>query len=181
MPSPDFNQTFPHPAADPVPVRAILHAGMGQPSIEYFHLSSSRMPAALPAGTADWDAERFNDAQGGEAEPSSELARAEAHWDVPTALDEPGFVSAGADSEYVDGVPQCFKFGESVCGVPCGVEGWAGQDFGECFNNDMDVDFDVKPNAVEPYFDRPNLSLFKAKKFNRRFNNEYGARVQHPV
>jgi len=93
------------PIASPVPVRAAPPRPPDdkQPCIEDFFLSSARVPMLLPARSVSWDAERFNDAQGGEAELSDEVVRADVHWSAPTALDEPGFISVWEDSGYVDG------------------------------------------------------------------------------
>ena len=95
----------------------------------------------LPTRSEGWDAERFNDAQGGEAELSGELARADVHWSAPTALDEPGFVSAWEDSEYVDGDQQ--DIGESLYGVLFDDACSCAQGSGECFDGDVDVNFDA--------------------------------------
>ena len=144
------------------------------PCLEDFFLSSARVPVLLPARSASWDAERFNDAQGGEAELSDELAHADVHWSTPTALDEPGFVSAWEDSEYVDGDQQ--DIGESLYGVPFDDACSRAQDSGECFDGDVDVDFDVESDAVKPSFDRPNLSSFETSELMRRSNEEFWAR-----
>jgi hypothetical protein len=158
----------------PVPVRAAPPPDDKQPCIEDFFLSSARVPVLLPARSASSDAERFNDAQGGEAELSGELARADLHWSAPTALDEPGFVSAWEDSEYVDGNQQ--DIGESLYGVPFDDACSRAQDSGECFDSDVDVDFDVESDAVKPSFDRPNLLSFETSELMRRFNEEFWAR-----
>ena len=83
-------QQLHHEAASPVPVRAAPPPDDKQPCIEDFFLSSARVPVLLPARSASWDAERFNDAQGGEAELSNELVCTDLRWSAPTALDEPG-------------------------------------------------------------------------------------------
>jgi len=145
-----------------------------QSCLEDYFLSSARVPALLPACPAAWDAERFNDAQGGEAVLSDELAHAAVHWSTPTALDEPGFVSAWEDSEYVDGDQQ--DIGESLYGVPFDDACSRAQDSGECFDGDVDVDFDVESDVVKPSFDRPNLLSFETSEFMRRSNEEFWAR-----
>ena len=156
-----------------------------QSCLEDYFLSSARVPALLPACPAAWDAERFNDAQGGEAVLSDELAHAAVHWSTPTALDEPGFVSAWEDSEYVDGDQQ--DIGESLHGVPFDDACFCfvlfdllacsrAQDSGECFDGDVDVDFDVESDTVKPSFDRPNLLSFETSELMRRSNEEFWAR-----
>ena len=57
-------QQLHHGTAGPVPVCAAPPPDNKQPCIEAFVLSSARVPVLLPACSANWDAERFNDAQG---------------------------------------------------------------------------------------------------------------------
>ena len=73
---------------------------------------------------------------------------ADLHWSTPTALDEPGFVSAWEDSEYIDSNQQ--DISKSLHSVlfddtcPCM------QDSGESFDSDVDIDFDVESDTVKP-------------------------------
>jgi hypothetical protein len=61
--------------------------------------------------------------------------------------------------------------------VPFDDADWCAQDPGECFDGDVDVDFDGESDAVKPSFDRPNLSAFETAEFNRQFLEKSSARL----
>ena len=171
-------QQLHHEVADLAPVRA-MPPDEKQACIEDFFLSSARLPDTQPSSPSAeqrLSACRFAVSAAEHYDELSSTQYADMHWHIPTALDEPGFISAREDSDYADGHP---AFGTSVCGAPCAVADWPAQDSGECSDTDMDVDFDVGSDAVKPSFDRLNLSSFELGELMRRSNAEFNARAHN--